>query len=113
MDLEEVGGDHPIQGLRRIAVGVDGESSIGLDHDETSRLGEMGVQPTGIVDGATGDDQSHEALVGEGNPPPGLCPSRRAMQDEPRIHWAIRESHLAAQIGRMHVLALSSRLLGA
>ena len=54
---------------------MDGESPVRLHHDQPGRFGQMGVETARVVDRAACDHQSHEALVGEGNSLPTLCPS--------------------------------------
>jgi hypothetical protein len=50
---------HPVERLVGATVGMDGDATVGLHHDETHGLGEMGIEPTSIVDGATGYDETH------------------------------------------------------
>jgi hypothetical protein len=53
------GRSHPVQGLVATDVGMDHHGAVGLDHDEPQRLGQMGAQAAGVVDGAAGDDEAH------------------------------------------------------
>ncbi len=55
-----VGRVHPVEGLVGAAVGVDGNTSVGLDHDQTHGLGQVRSQASVVVDGATGNQQAHQ-----------------------------------------------------
>jgi hypothetical protein len=62
--LEEgVGGVHPVEWFVGATVGVDRHASVGLDHDQTHRFGEMGGEAAFVVNGATSDDESHGLRV--------------------------------------------------
>ena len=50
-----------IQDIMRKDVGVDGDAAVGLDHHETSGLGERGVQATLVDHTAAGHEKSHGA----------------------------------------------------
>ena len=53
------GGVHPVQGLVGATIGVDRHASVGLHHDQPVGLREVGIEPTGVVDRAAGDDETH------------------------------------------------------
>ena len=50
---------HPVQRLVAAGVRVDHHRPVGLDHEQAQRLGQVGAQPSGVVDLAAGDDQTH------------------------------------------------------
>ena len=54
---------HPVQRLVPAGVGVHEHRAVGLDHQQPQRLGQMGGQAAGVVDGAAGDDQAHRGKV--------------------------------------------------
>jgi hypothetical protein len=56
---EGVGRVHPVQRLVGTAVGVDGDASVGLHHDQPHGLWQVGRQAAGIVDRAAGDHETH------------------------------------------------------
>jgi hypothetical protein len=60
---DRVGRVHPVDRLVGAAVGVDGDAAVALDHDEAHRLGERGVESTGVGDGAAGDEQAHRVSL--------------------------------------------------
>ena len=59
VDYQPVGGIHPVERLVGTTVGVDGHAAVGLDHDETDGGGQVGLQPTVVVDTAAGDHEPH------------------------------------------------------
>ena len=61
VDSQLIGRVHPVERLVRAAVGVDGDATVGLDHDEAHRLGQVRVEPALVVDGAASDDEAHPA----------------------------------------------------
>ena len=58
---------HPVQRLVAAGVGVDEDRAVRLEHDQPQRLGQVGGQAAGVLDGAAGDDQTHRS----GHPRPG------------------------------------------
>src|SRR5690606_5050019 len=52
---------HPVQRLVAAAVGVHEQAAVALVHEQTRGEGEMGVEPAGVVHGAAGDDETHDA----------------------------------------------------
>jgi len=62
-DHQAVRSVHPVQGLVRPAVGVDGHAPVLLHHDEPSGHREMGGQATLVVHRAPGDDEPHRRLL--------------------------------------------------
>ncbi len=54
---------HPVQRLVGAAVGVDQHRAVGLDHQHPRRHREVGGQPSGVVDLAPGNDESHGAGI--------------------------------------------------
>ena len=63
VDDQPVGRVHPIERLVGAAVGVDGHAAVGLDHDQTHRRRQMGLEPAVVVDGAAGDHEPHRRQV--------------------------------------------------
>ena len=58
---------HPVQRLVCAAVGMDGHTAVGLDHDETLRSGQVSRQSPVVVDGALRNDKTHDVVLA----PPG------------------------------------------
>jgi len=54
-----VGGIHPVERLVGAAVGMDGDTAVGLHHHQPGRHGEMGGEPSLVVNGAFGHDDPH------------------------------------------------------
>ena len=50
---------HPVERLVRAAVGVDRERPVGLEHDEPGAEGEARAEASGVLDRATGDEETH------------------------------------------------------
>ena len=50
---------HPVQRLVGAVVGVDGHRPVGLDQQEAGRHRQVGGEPSDVVDGAAGDDETH------------------------------------------------------
>ncbi|ETJ31531.1 Nitrogen regulatory protein, partial [human gut metagenome] len=64
LDLRQPRGRaHPVQRLVGAAVGVDKHRAVGLDHDEALGSGKVGVQATGVVHGAGGNDNQPVDLL--------------------------------------------------
>ena len=57
---ETVRSVHPVQRFVGSAVGVDGHTAVVLHHDQPHGLGEVGGEPTGVVDGAASDHEAHD-----------------------------------------------------
>src|SRR5699024_2812357 len=52
---------HPVQRLVAAAVGMDQHAAVGLDDQQPRGEREMGGESTGVVDGATSNDETHPA----------------------------------------------------
>ena len=59
---------------------MDSERSIGFDHDQADRFGEMGFEPTGVVDATASNYQSHESasVLRDGTLPAIKAATRRS-----------------------------------
>ena len=54
---------HPIERLVGAAIGMNGHTPVGLHHDEPSRQWKVSRQPAGVINGTSGDDKTHEAVI--------------------------------------------------
>jgi len=59
IDREPIRGVHPVERLVRATVCVDGNASVGFHHDQANGFGKMGGESAVVVDGATGNHESH------------------------------------------------------
>ena len=50
---------HPVERFVRAAIGMDGDASIGLHHDQPHGFRQVSIEATAIVDGAAGNDKAH------------------------------------------------------
>ncbi|MGX1485694.1 hypothetical protein RKD45_004770 [Streptomyces griseus] len=50
---------HPVERFVRPVVGVDRDAAVRLHQDQTGGGGQVGGEPARVVDGATGDDETH------------------------------------------------------
>jgi hypothetical protein len=57
--FDDIGRVHPVQRFVGASIGVDGNASVGLHHDESQSFRQTGLQATGIFHGATRYKKSH------------------------------------------------------
>ena len=56
---QAIRGVHPVQWFVGTTVGVDRNTAVGFDHDESNGFGQMSGEATVVVDSAAGDDKTH------------------------------------------------------
>ena len=61
--VEAVGSDHPVQRFVRASIGVDRQASVGFDHEQAGRHGEVCGEAAVVVDRTPGDDETHAARL--------------------------------------------------
>ena len=76
---DRAGRAHPVQGLVGLGVAVHGDRAVGLQHEQSGRLGEPGSETPLVGDRAAGDDDTHVRVVARGGPSghartPPACP---------------------------------------
>ena len=63
LDRRATWGAHPVQGLVRAVVGVNGDRAVGLHQDQPVRHREVGAEASGVVDRAAGDHEAHDSEI--------------------------------------------------
>ena len=54
---------HPVEWFVCATIGVNGNTAIGFNHDEARGLGQRSLEPTDVVDRATGNDETHVLIL--------------------------------------------------
>ena len=54
---------HPVEWFVGPTIGMNGNTAIGFDHDEACGFRQRSLEPTDVVDRATGDDKTHALIL--------------------------------------------------